>query len=90
MLSSTMTPKRRLQVAILGYLLLLLGAHLKSPGPLIALAAAVTFAAFTILALRAAAPGLARSSLTKSHVHPIQSGKVRLTKRQRLAMIDRV
>jgi hypothetical protein len=90
MLSSTMTPKRRLQVAILGYLLLFLCTHLQSSGPLIALAAAVVFAAFIIVALRAAAPGLARSTLAKTHVHPIQSGKVRLTKRQRLAMIDRV
>jgi hypothetical protein len=90
MMSSTFTPTRRLQVAVLGYLLLLISPHLKTSYPPVALAMAVVFAAVAILALRAAAPGLARSNLAKQPSHPIQSGKVRLTKRQRLAMIDSV
>jgi hypothetical protein len=90
MMSSTFTPTRRLQVAILGYLLMLLSPHLKTSDPPAALAVAVVFAAVAILALRAAAPGLDRSHPAKQQNHPIQSGKVRLTKRQRLAMIDSV
>lgn len=90
MTSNTLTPIRRFQVAGLGYLLLALAPQWTKWGTFGLLAGVVASTIFGLLALRAAAPGLADLPRENRTSHPIEAGKKRLTKRQRLAMRDQI
>jgi hypothetical protein len=83
-------PSRRLLIAIFGYLLFGFAAKAESLGDWALPAVAVLCLLYAPLALRAAAPGLVQRPRQKRTLHPVQTGKARLTKREHEAMLDRV
>ncbi|NEV60437.1 hypothetical protein [Thiorhodococcus minor] len=90
MISNTIRPSRRLLVAISGYLLIGFIALEVQPGSWAMPVAAMLLALYALLALRAAAPGLLQPKRSKHKTHPVESGKARLNKRERAAMLDSV
>lgn len=90
MTTNTMKPARRLLTAVFGYALIGVAAQGESFGHWTLPVVAVLCALYIPLALNAAAPGLVQRSQKKSKVHPVLTGKARLSKRERAAMLDQV
>jgi|GEM_PF-4798356 len=90
MRSHTIRPSRRLLIAISGYLLIGFAVIEVQPGSWATAVAALLLALYVPMALRAAAPGLIQPKRSKHKTHPVQSGKARLSKRERAVMLDRV
>lgn len=89
-MTNAMTPSRRLLTAVFGYLLIGFAAEGVGLESWAVPVVAVLCAIYALVALRATAPGLLQRPREKRKVHPVQTGKVRLSKRERAAMLDRV
>ncbi len=90
MTTNTMSPSRRFLTAVSGYLLIGLAAQRGQLDGWVMPVVAALCAIYVLIALRAAAPGLLQRPRQKRPVHPVQAGKVRLSKREHAAMMDRV
>ena len=90
MMMNTITPSRRFWTAVFGYALIGFAAQGERLGSWAMPVAAVLCAIYVLVALRAAAPGLLQPPRGRRKVHPVQTGKAHLSKRQHAAMMDRV
>jgi len=88
--SNTLRPSQRFFIAVFGYLLIGFAPQGEQLGSWALPVVAVLCAIYVAVALRAAAPGLLQPVGGKRKMHPVQTGKAHLNKRQRLAMMDRV
>jgi len=73
-----MTPSRRLQLAVLGYVMLYIAGVWHPQGLIAALVAAVLFLAVALVLLRAAKPEAFKADQDEAFYHPVQAGKKRL------------
>jgi len=87
---NTIRPSKRFWTAVFGYLLIGFAAQGERLGSWAVPVAAVLCALYVMVALRAAAPGLLQPPSGRRKVHPVQTGKARLSKREHAAMMDRV
>lgn len=75
---TTITPRRRLQIAVASYLLIFFSPYLHDANMLVLLVAGIVALAFLILSLRAAAPGTVRPGYDSNQARTRQLNKMRI------------
>jgi hypothetical protein len=75
---TTITPRRRLQIAVASYLLIFVSPYLHDANMLVLLVAGIVALAFLILSLRAAVPGSARPSRLADEERALHLTKMRM------------
>jgi hypothetical protein len=90
MKTQSVSPAKRLLLAVTGYALILLSPTWLAGGPLSLLAAVMIYAWYALVLLKATVPMASRPAVRREPEHPVQAGKAALVRRSRQLAWGRV